>query len=82
MVGVSHGSFRTLYRAGTDDCRGRQYQDNFEHDEWKQRRKLNERENILSRLFSTIDASQFPPFNFSFQLSHSNLLNMSSRVRM
>lgn len=51
IVGVSHGSFRTLYRAGTDGRCERENQNDFEHDEWRQRRNVEERTNIWSHVY-------------------------------
>jgi len=39
MVGVSHGSFLTLYKAGTDAFCERQNKVGLGYDEWKQRRE-------------------------------------------
>jgi len=42
IVGVSHGSFLTLYRVGTEDFWERQNQTFLVHDEWKERRAKKE----------------------------------------
>jgi hypothetical protein len=53
MVGVSHGSFLTLYKAGTDAFCERQNKVGLGYDEWKQRREKGGnafRKNIVTQL--------------------------------